>query len=353
MQVLALGGTGAMGTHVCKLLADEGCFVVCTTRQHRHPENPNIQYACGNARDQSFLDSLLAKHWDAIIDFMVWSTTDFMDRYQAFLAATDQYVFLSSYRVYANSPMITEESPRLLDVVKDEEYLKTDEYALSKARCENLLFQSATSNWTIVRPAITYDGSVGRLQLAVLESDVWLWRASRDIAIPLPEEMLSKQATMTWGFDVASMIARLVGKPQALGEAFTVATSEHRSWLEIIEIYQRCLPTLRIIPCDLRAFEKVRGGIYQIRYDRMFDRVVDNSKALKVTGLSQSDIAPVEKLEAELELFLKSHKKLLSGGVGMNAKLDRLVGGMPSFAPLLREKANPVQLIKYSIKRII
>ena len=351
MQILVLGGTGAMGAHICKLLADEGYSVICTTRQHRHPENPNIRYACGNARDQSFLDSLLAKHWDAIIDFMVWSTADFKKRYQAFLAATNQYIFLSSYRVYADSPVITEESPRLLDVVDDEEYLKTDEYALSKARCENLLFENGTNNWTIVRPAITYDGSVGRLQLTVLESSAWLWRAIQGIAVPLPEEMLSKQATMTWGFDVARMIAGLIGKSKALGEAFTVSTAEHKSWQEIIEIYQRCMPELQVVPCDLHAFEKARGGIYQIRYDRMFDRVADNSKVLRVTGLTQYDLAPIGRLETELELFLKSHKELSFGGVGANARLDRLIGGMPSLIPSLRENPNPIQTVKYVVRR--
>lgn len=353
MQILILGGTGAMGSHVCRLLAKEGHSVLCTTRQYRHSENPNIQYISGNAREKSFLDGLLVHHWDAIIDFMVWSTADFKERYQAFLAVTDQYVFLSSYRVYANSSVITEDSPRLLDVVDDKEYLETDEYALSKARCENLLFESKTNNWTIVRPAITYDGSVGRLQLAVLEASAWLWRALNGIAVPLPEEMLSKQATMTWGFDVATMIAGLTGKPQALGEAFTVATSEHKSWKEIIEIYQRRLPELQVIPCDLRAFEKARGGIYQIRYDRMFNRVVDNSKVLKVTGLSQSDLAPIEKLEDELKVFLKSANELSFGGVGINARLDRLVGGMPSLIPLLHVNPNLIQIAKYMARRVV
>ena len=71
---------------------------------------------------------------------MIWSTSDFDKCYEALLAATDQYIYMSSYRVYADSPLITEDSPRLLDVSDDPEYLATDEYALAKARCENLLF---------------------------------------------------------------------------------------------------------------------------------------------------------------------------------------------------------------------
>lgn len=46
---------------------------------------------------------------------------------------------------------LTENSPRLLETVQDLEYKKTDEYALAKARQEDILYQSGFSNYTIVR----------------------------------------------------------------------------------------------------------------------------------------------------------------------------------------------------------
>ncbi|MEO2263754.1 hypothetical protein [Dorea sp. YH-dor228] len=51
---------------------------------------------------------------------------------------------------------MTEESPRLLDVCRDADYLKTEEYALKKAKEEDFLKQKG-KNWTIVRPSITYN----------------------------------------------------------------------------------------------------------------------------------------------------------------------------------------------------
>ena len=77
---------------------------------------------------------------------------------------------------YANeNGRITEKSKRLLDVCTDEEYLKTDEYALTKVRQENILLSSGKKNWTIIRPYITYN--VERLQLGVYEKENWLYRA--------------------------------------------------------------------------------------------------------------------------------------------------------------------------------
>ena len=84
------------------------------------------------ARDIEFLRKVLKlQEWDAIVDFMVYSTEEFSCRVQLLLNATRQYLFLSSSRVYAdtNGALIKEDSPRLLDTINDSEYLQTDEYA--------------------------------------------------------------------------------------------------------------------------------------------------------------------------------------------------------------------------------
>lgn len=349
MNVLVLGGTGAMGSHLCRLLAARGADVVCTTRRER-VSREGVSYVVGDAKDSSFLRELLAERWDAIVDFMVWSTAEFSSLCAGFLAATDQYIFTSSYRVYADSPVIREDSPRLLDVVDDSEYLATDEYALSKARCEDLLFASNSSNWTIVRPAVTYDGANGRLQLGVFESVDWLWRAINGIPVPVPGEMLSKQATMSYGCDVAEMIVRLVGNPAALGEAFTVSGSDHMSWAEVAGVFDETL-SFEVVPCNLDDFERARGGVYQIRYDRMFNRIVDNSKVLAVTGMDEDELTPMhEGLSRELGVYLASGKKAALAA-GFQGKMDGLCGGCPSFGAVVRD-GGVAAAGKYVARRI-
>lgn len=352
MKVLALGGTGAMGVHVCRLLANAGHNVFCTSRRHHESSLDGLRFLEGDAKDERFLAGLLSHRWDAIVDFMVWSTAEFKARCLRFLDATTQYVFVSSYRVYADSTVITEDSPRLLDSCDDPAYLLTDEYALSKARCENLLFECGNDNWTIARPAITYDGS-GRLQLGVYESDVWLWRALNGIPVPFPKEMLSRQATMTWGGDVAKMISLLVGNPSAKGEAFTVSTSEHHSWSRVADFYREVIP-LPILPCSLTAFERAKGSVYQIRYDRMYNRVIDNSKVLSATGLAQSEIVSMETgLARQLESYLRSTTGPAVGAIGTQARLDRMIGGTPSMAPMLHSGVGSGALAKYCARRFL
>lgn len=350
MRVLVLGGTGAIGSHLCEELVSAGSEVVCTTRiPHDSSLCQTLTYAVGNAKDAPFLQGLLKEEWDAIVDFMVWSTDEFKDRYQFFLSSTNQYVFTSSYRVYADSPVIHEDSPRLLDVVTDSKYLATDEYALCKARCENMLFSSGASNWTVVRPAVTYDGISGRLQLGVLEQGEWLWRAVNGVPVPMPTEMLHKQATMSFASDVAEMMARLIGNPNALDETFTVSGSEHITWQDVAQAYSSILP-FNLCECSLEKFISVRGSEYQVRFDRMFNRVVDNSKVLKATGMNSSSLTPMPSgLKRELEIFLNGNVKPAFKPAA-HGKYDKLCGGMPSFKHIVRD-GNAVDVAKYVIRR--
>lgn len=350
MRVLLLGGTGAMGRNLSRELVSMGHETTVTSRVP-HEDADGIRYVVGNAMDQGFLADVLGRGWDAVVDFMVRYTKDFRLVMPTLLAGTGQYLFVSSYRVYADSPVITEESPRLLDVVNDHVYLATDEYALAKARCEDLLRASRHDNWTIARPAITYDGGAARLQLGVMESTVWLWRAQHGAPVPFPKDMLARQATMSWGCDVARMIARLIGNPDAFGEAYTVSGSDHMAWADVAKAYQTVLP-FELTPCNLEEFIDVVGTPYQVIYDRMYNRVVDNSKVLAATGMSPEDLTPMrDGLIHELRACLDSGGAGCAGA-GLNARLDRLTGGCYAALPMAGE-LGLVGLAKYVVRRAV
>ena len=322
---LLLGGTGAMGSHLTRLLAGAGWDVTVTSRSKRPSDDHRVSYARGDAHDRHFLADVLARGWDVVVDFMVWSTDAFRCVRDLMLASCRQYVFLSSYRVFADSPVITERSPRLLDASRDREYLATDEYALAKARQEDLLRASGRGNWTIVRPAITY--SVGRLQLCTLEAGLWVPLALAGHVVPLPAEMLAKQTTMTWGGDVALMISRLAGSRWALGEDLDACTSRHQTWAEVADAYRTVLP-LKVREVALEPFERASGNPWQCRYDRMYDRVLDNSKVLAMTGLSERDLTPIgEGLPRELNATLAT-RRLPAVGRRTLGRIDRLGGGL-------------------------
>lgn len=301
-KVLVLGGTGAMGVYLVPELASRGNQVRVVSLDDCESSDPRITYVKGNAKDLGFLKKLLAEGFDAIVDFMLYGTEEFRERYELLLENTDHYIFLSTYRVYSDGVPVTEETPRLLDASADPDFLATEDYALFKARQENLLQNSRFGNWSIVRPAITF--SKRRFQLVTLEAPLVVGRTMKGLPVVLPEAALSVPATMNWAGDVSRMFAGLLHNPAALRECFTLATAEHHTWGEIAGMYQELIG-LRYVAVDTGDFVKIMGGHagarYQLAYDRLYPRIIDNSKILRVAGMKQEDLTPLRRgLEREL-----------------------------------------------------
>jgi nucleoside-diphosphate-sugar epimerase len=143
------------------------------------------------------------------------------------------------------------------------------------------LENSGSKNWTIIRPYITYGRY--RLQLGVLEKEEWLFRALGGRTVILSSAMQQKITTMTHGHDVANGIAALVGQQSAYGNIFHITNAQSYSWKEVYEMYAQAFKKvtgkeLRICLADANTFFLTRPTIYQIEYDRMFDRHFNNSK---------------------------------------------------------------------------
>lgn len=306
MDILLLGGTGAIGSHLSHLLSQAGHNIYITSRKP-HNNEFNIQYVVGNAKNVDFLTTITnQRKWDSIVDFMCYSTIEFEERIKILLGNTRQYVFLSSSRVYSNSKSkITENSSRLLEVSSDADYLKTDEYALYKAREENILFASEYTNYIILRPYITYGEY--RLPLGIWEKETWLKRALSGKDIAMPRKFLERNTTIAYGRDASSFIAKLVGNSNANGEIYNIVSDTSQTWNEIANIYideinkrnrsnikivkfnQCCYSIKHIIKSILYIMHiyKTKYGQYswnnyQLIYDREFDRRFDNAKTKKL-----------------------------------------------------------------------
>ena len=304
-KILILGGTG----YLIEELKNKDYEVFVTSRSE-HQDECNIHYIKGDAKDIFFLQNLLKDQFDCVIDFMVYKTYEFLDRYKFILSSTKQYIFLSSYRVYADNGLepLDENCSKLLNVSIDEKFLRMDEYSLEKARQEQILCDSNFKNYTIIRPSITF--SKYRFQLGTLEANIIIPRALRNKPVICPTEMLDKYAAISWAGDVAKMIRALILNKNAYTEAFNVATSEKLTWRDVVLLYQKYIG-LKIYEVDLQTYIKVVKGPYQIKYDRMFNRIISNSKILKIMNCTQKDLKPVrDALFDELQDISEKIKKI-------------------------------------------
>ena len=293
-KVLVLGSTGAMGQYLVPYLADMGCSVTAVSLDDETPCRDSVTCVKGNAKDREFLTGLLSQKFDGVVDFMIYGNRDFPDYYKLYLDNTDHYIFLSSCRVYANEEVpVRETSPRLLDVSRDEKLLASNDYCIHKAKAENILMLSDYKNWTIVRPATTF--SKMRYQLVTLEAVNTVGRAQKGKKVVLPVQARDKPATLCWAGDVSMMIAKLLFNESAKREIFNVCSAEHRTWSEIADYYYR-LTGLESVWVDKEDYLRILnpdmglGTRWQLEYARMFDRITDNSKVLKATGMKQENL---------------------------------------------------------------
>ncbi len=297
-KILVIGGTGAMGVYLVPELVKKGFEVHVPSLDDAEQTDGNPKFFKADMKDIDTLKKVLAEKYDAIVDFLVYPEKQFHERFQLFLDSTDHYIYLSSYRIYAGDCPINEESARLLDVSTNKEYLDLweHEYSLYKAVGEDILRNSGYKNWSIVRPAITY--SKRRFQLVTLEASVVVNRAMGGKKILLPKEAKNVRGTMSWAGDVAKMFTGIILNERAYGETFTFATAENHTWGEIADIYNE-LTGVEFVwidkqdYCDLICANNPHVT-WQLEYDRLFDRVIDNSKILEVAGLKQEDLMPLK-----------------------------------------------------------
>jgi len=295
-KVLVLGATGAMGQYLVPLLAAKGFQVDAVSYDEVTSVLPaNVRHIKADVKANDTLSNLLKNQYDGIVDFLIYPTAELAFRLPILVKSTGHYIYLSSYRIYDNKEHpVRETSPRLLDSSADILLRNSDDYCIYKARGENVLHSFPEKNWTIIRPAITY--SLMRYQLVTLEAANTVGRAFAGKAVVLPEQARNIQATMSWAGDVAQMIAGLLFNEKALGETFTVATSEHHSWGEIADYYKD-ICNLRAVWVDKEDYIRILcpdvhqiNVRWQLQYDRLFDRIMDNSKILAVAGMKQAGL---------------------------------------------------------------
>ncbi len=306
-KVLVLGASGAMGRYIVPQLAQMGyeVWAVSLDAPDASLDPPGVHRIQGNAKDEAVLAPLLARNYDGIVDFLIHPTAELMVL-PRLAASTGHYIYLSSYRAYDGKDVpVREDSRLLLDSADDPLIRFSDDYAIYKARGEYVLKSLPRRNWTIIRPSITF--STYRYQLVTLEAPMVVGRTDAGKAVVLPETARNVQGTLTWAGDNARFIARLLFNDRAVGEAFTVATAEHHTWGEMAEIYAS-LRGLKAVWAPEKDFLRIvngdpwnPGAAWQLRTDRLFERIIDNSKVLAATGLTQADLMPTAKgLETEL-----------------------------------------------------
>jgi hypothetical protein len=85
-----------------------------------------------------------------------------------------------------------------------------------------------------------------------------------------------------------------------------VLTSESLKWRDIAGVYKDILD-LDVREVNLESFKKLQGNTWQLKYDRMVNRVCCNQKILQATGLRQDMLMSIRD---GISLELSNNKKV-------------------------------------------
>jgi nucleoside-diphosphate-sugar epimerase len=182
-------------------------------------------------RDEVAVERALAGHrFDAVVDWIAFTPDDIERDLRLFRARADQFVFISSASAYRKPLvdwLIREDSP-LANPFWD--------YARSKIACEERLMRAFRDDGfpvTIVRPSLTYGDT--QVPLAVNSwarpyTAIARMRQGKPLIVPGDGTSLW---TITHNSDFAEAFVGLLGRPQAIGQAFNIMSDEVLTWDEI------------------------------------------------------------------------------------------------------------------------
>lgn len=335
MKILIIGGTGAMGAPLTKILGeDRNNSVTALARKRLYvPDLPNVNFIQGNAFDSTFMSQVIQTgQYDVIVDFMIYSVNGYKDTIEKYMSSCKQYVCISSASVYACAPYkkrIIEETPRLYDSYSLERRQRIDIYHILKSQLDDILFQNKFKNWTLIRPYITFNKK--KIPLVTWPKEVWLYRYINNKKIVLPKDAMSFRTTVSYGEEVAKSISALIGRQEAIGEIINVASYLSLTWKELLEKYEKILP--KICGKKLKIFwvEKSEEILHYLpeQYDlfvndRLLDREFDTSKLDRIAGKHIDFSEITESLSLCISGFLSEKEYKILPDPVINGYMDKI-----------------------------
>jgi nucleoside-diphosphate-sugar epimerase len=227
-RVLFIGGTGVISSACVAQSVEQGMAVTILNRgtSTTHAAHPDAEVLTADVRDPDAVRSVVdGRAFDVVVDFLSFTPDQVQQQLDEFATRTGQYVFISSASAYQTPPSrlpVTESTP-----------LRNPFWAYSrdKIACEDLLVRAYREDnlpMTIVRPSHTYDHTLPPFSggWTVVER----MRQGREVVVHGDGTSLW---TITHHTDFARAFVGLLGRHEAIGEAFHITSDEAPTWNRI------------------------------------------------------------------------------------------------------------------------
>jgi nucleoside-diphosphate-sugar epimerase len=301
MRVLFLGGTGNISTACVEYALARGHEVGLLTRgQKPSPFGPWVEALHGDRGDAAALDQAAQGRWDVVLDFLAYTPAQVDLAVSAFAGRTGQYVFIGTAAAY--------DKPNARLPISEDAPLANPfwEYARLKIACEDSVRRAHRERGlpaTIVRPSYTYGptwipSGFGGQDYTVVDR----MRRGRPV-------VCHGDGTALWGMthasDFAVGLVGLLGRPEAMGEAFHITTDEVLTWDGVYETIARAAGVeaeLVHVPSALiAALVPDRGA--SLLGDKAHSSVFDNAKVRRLVPEFQPRVTFAEGIARSIAWF--------------------------------------------------
>ncbi|WP_154793114.1 NAD-dependent epimerase/dehydratase family protein [Occultella kanbiaonis] len=320
-SVLFIGGNGQISASCVDLALSRGMAVTVLNRGTTHtrtlPDGVEVLHA--DAHDVAALGEALAgREFDAVAQFRSFKPEHAAADVEFFTGRTGQFVYISSASAYQTPPAVlpvTEQTPL------ENPYWQ---YSRDKAASEELLFAAHADRGfpvTVVRPSATYD------RTRVPTSGGWTdaARMLRGAPVAVVGDGTTRW-TLTHARDFAVGFVGLLGRADAVGEAFHITSDFAPTWNEIFTVLSETLDVeanlLHVPATEMAAVDADFGA--GMLGDKANSFVLDNSK---IRGFVP-EFAPSTTVEQGFAESVAWHLEQGFGPVGdpkLEAMFDQIV----------------------------
>lgn len=304
MDLLVIGGTGVLSLSVVKEAISQGISVTTINRGNRISEQPSGVRLIKADRNNHFLlrKALAGQYFDAIIDFLCYDVESLDESFSFFSNYTNQYIFISSAAVLDSriGGILNEDSPKVLPMW---------EYSINKWACENKLIDLACRkgiNYTIIRPAITYDDT--RIPYGITPQYGYHWTLVGRILAGKPIIRWNQgknRCNMMRVEDFSLGVIGLVGNQKAYGEAYNICGDETPTFNEVLNAMANCLgksPVLFDLTSDEYA-EMIPTRRGELLGGRSIDAIISNEKIKAIVPNFKQTICLKEGVQKTIDAY--------------------------------------------------
>lgn len=321
MRVLIIGGTGNISREFAQATIARGIDTYILTRgSRRAPDGASVLVA--DVHDATSLELMLTgREFDVVVDFLCFDPARAREAIGHFSGRTGQYIFISSASAYekpARSHLIDERTPLANPFW---------EYSRQKIACEQIFMEAFRRDGfplTVVRPSHTYGRSWIPTAFASADFSVAArMLAGKEIIVPGDGQALW---TLTHARDFSVGLAGLLGKPEAIGEAFTIAGEDARSWDAIHRVVGAALgvePRIVHIPSEFIALLDTGLG-ERLLGDKAYSCLFDCSKLKRIVPEFKTSVWLEEGVEESVAWRRADPVRMVTDGV-LDARLEHIL----------------------------